>query len=146
MSKCQPGETVREHYAHGGTLSDPLPGEDLITPEHLLHASPLERFRLALPEAAGKAAQIVADNPGQFALLMAGTVVLTRVAARIVRPRTPLESVALMIVLQVGLPQLAMTAMARGWLKFRLRDDDGNLISFIPGEVEPDAPPATPQA
>ena len=36
--KCPPDETVREHYAHGGKLSDaPLPDEDLTTPEHLLH-------------------------------------------------------------------------------------------------------------
>lgn len=45
-SKCRPGETVREHYAHGGKISDPLPDEDLTTPEHLLHSDRLSLFGL----------------------------------------------------------------------------------------------------
>lgn len=109
--------------------------EDLATPEYLLHA-PVERFRLAVPDAVAEVARVVVDNPGQFALVIAGTVVLTRAAANIVRPRTPLQAVALMVVLQAGLPVLAKTAMDRGWLRFRVRDADGKLVPLVPGKAE----------
>jgi hypothetical protein len=53
---CKPDETVRQHFAHGGSIDDFDPGEDLTTPEWLLHVSP-SGFRLRAEELAGMAAQ-----------------------------------------------------------------------------------------
>lgn len=123
-------KTVREFVQRGGRFD-----EDLTAPEDELHAGPAERFRRTLPAAAAQVTQLVVDNPAQFALVIAGTVVTARAAFNIVRPRTPLEGLALMVVLQVGLPALATAAIDRGWLKFRVRDEDGNLIPLAPGDV-----------
>jgi hypothetical protein len=137
---CPPGETVREHYAHGGKLFD----EDLATPEHLLHGiSRIEQLRQGLPEAVGRMAQVVADNPGQFALILAGTVVASQVAFNLMKPRSVGQALALMIVLNVGLPKLAAAAIERGWITFRVRDADGNLVPLVIGKADA---PAAPQA
>jgi hypothetical protein len=99
----------------------------------------IERIRQDLPETVGKIAQVVVDNPGQMALIAAATVVLTRAAANIVRPRTPLEGLALLVVLNIAMPKLAMMAAERGWLAFKTRDQDGKLIPLVFGKCE-DAP------
>jgi hypothetical protein len=138
MSKtCPEGETVREHYAHGGHLFD----DDLTTPEHLLHGSRIEQLRVQVPVLAEKLTQLVVDNPAQFALLFAGGIVLGRVAGRMVRPRTALEGLALMTVLQAGVPLLATQAIERGWIRFKVRDEDGQLVPLIPGKALRDAAP-----
>lgn len=98
--------------------------------------SRLEEFRQLAPIAACEFTQLVVDNPAQFALITAGSVVAMRAAVNIVRPRTPLQGLALMVVLQAGLPVLARTAMDRGWLRFRVRDADGNLVPLVPGKAE----------
>lgn len=62
---CKPGETVREHYAHGGKFDDfpvadaPSGDEDLITPKHVLH---LNLPRLSLEQAGALAGRIMADT------------------------------------------------------------------------------------
>lgn len=55
--KCPPAETVREHYAHGGTILDAALGDDLTTPEHLLHAPAVRPM-----QAAGNMLQEMARN------------------------------------------------------------------------------------
>jgi|SRR5450755_996615 hypothetical protein len=51
---CPKGETVREHWAHGGGIDDlPSADEDLTTPEHLLHLPRLDPERLATGIARG---------------------------------------------------------------------------------------------
>jgi hypothetical protein len=107
-------------------------------------AGRIEQLREQLPGTVAKVTQVVVDNPGQFALITAGTVVLYRAALNLVRPRTPLEAAALLVVLQIGLPKLAMAAVDRGWLTFRIRDADGRLIPLITGKVEGDGPVPAP--
>jgi hypothetical protein len=96
----------------------------------------IERLQRELPEVAAKVVQAVVDNPAQFALLGAGTIVATRAAMNIMRPRSAFEALALMVVLQIGLPKLALMAVERGWITFRVRDIDGNLVPLVPGKAE----------
>jgi hypothetical protein len=92
----------------------------------------VEEFRQNLPATMERVTQLVVDNPGQFALLVAGDIVLTRVVMNLVRPRTAAEGLAVMVVLAAGLPLLAGHAVSRGWLRFRVRDEDGNLVPLEP--------------
>lgn len=80
-------------------------------------------------------AQVVVDNPGQVAAVAAATIVLTRAAVNAVRPRTAVEGLALMLVLQLAVPKLAQLAVERGYLRFRVRDADGKLVPMVPGKV-----------
>lgn len=91
----------------------------------------LEQLREDLPEAAANITQLVVDNPAQFALMTAGTIVIARAAFNIVRPRTLLEALALAVVLQIGLPQAALAAIDHGWLKFKVRDAHGCLVPMV---------------
>jgi hypothetical protein len=91
----------------------------------------------ALPEAVQRVTQVLVDNPGQFALIAAGTLVAARAAMNIVRPRTPLQALALFVVLEVGLPKAVMLAAEKGWLTFRVRDEDGQLVPLVIGEKCP---------
>ncbi|HUY44223.1 MAG TPA: hypothetical protein VMV92_00640 [Streptosporangiaceae bacterium] len=94
----------------------------------------IEKYRQSIPLAVKGMAQVMVDNPGQFALLAAGTIVATRAAANLVRPRTAVQALALGIVLQMGLPVLAMEAVKRGWVRIRVRDADGCLVPLaFPG-------------
>lgn len=101
----------------------------------------IERYRRAIPEAVAGLTEIVVDNPGQCTLLLAGSVVLSRAAFRIVQPRTALQGLALAVVLQVGIPALATQAMERGWLRLRVRDADGCLVPLAV-KNDPGADPA----
>lgn len=106
--------------------------------------SRLENYRRQIPEAAAEVTQVIVDNPGQFALMVAGMVVLSKAAKNIVRPRNAVEALALAVVLQVGLPMLAGEAVRRGWLKLRVRDEHGYLIPLETRETahDPGADPA----
>jgi hypothetical protein len=95
-----------------------------------------EAMRKVLPGTVAGMTQVVIDNPGQFALVMAGGMVAARAAFNLVKPKTPLECLALAVVLQVGLPMLAMKSVERGWLKFRTRDADGNLVPLVTGRQD----------
>lgn len=97
---------------------------------------PLEQFRRRLPDAVGKMAEVVVDNPGQIALIAAGSMVAAKMALNLMKPRTPGEAIALFIVLQVVLPRLAWACVEKGWITFRVRDDDGNLIPLVIGEAK----------
>lgn len=80
--KCVPNETVRDHYAHGGSFED-MPGEDLITPEHLLHG-----LRPAVADIAHDALdQVLTDfRRPEFRAGLGATVLMT---ALLVRTRLP---------------------------------------------------------
>lgn len=122
--KAKPGETVREYIERTGPLDD----EWLASLDPLCRSGRLDEIRDRLPAAAARFTELIVDNPAQFGLLIAGTIVVTRAAVNIVRPRTPLEAFALMVVLQIGLPLLATKALERGWLQLQVRDEDGQLV------------------
>jgi len=94
----------------------------------------LETARRQLPGAVLRITEFVVDNPGQCALLAAGTVVVTAMARNLVKPRTVLEMLALHAVLTASAPLVAEQVVKRGWLTFRVRDADGNLITVHPEE------------
>ena len=96
----------------------------------------LEQFRQKIPGTIGQMAQIVVDNPGQFALITAGTMVAAQMAVNLMKPRTPGQALALFIVLQVTLPKLAWAAVEKGWITFRVRDCDGQLVALMTGEAK----------
>ena len=127
MSKrCPPGETVREHYAHGGKLFD----EDLTTPEHLLHRprGQLAQLREDLPDGMKAMTQFVLDNPVGVGVTVAGTLVLSRIAFNAVKPRTAVQGVALLVVLEFVAPWLLKQAIGHGVISFKLRDGEGGFV------------------
>ena len=100
----------------------------------------LEQARRRLPVLAAAATEIVVDNPAMFAGVVAGTIVLTRAAVRIVRPRSLLEVLALVVVLELTIPQLARVAIERGLLPpVKVRDADGRLVRLADLEGGPGA-------
>jgi hypothetical protein len=92
-------------------------------------AARLARLRGELPGAAQALTQFVVDNPAQVAVTAAGVVVAQRVAFNLVRPRTPLQGVALVIVMEVLTPWLLRQAIEHEVISFRLRDGDGGFVS-----------------
>lgn len=96
---------------------------------------PLDEVRDALPVIAGRVTELIVDNPAQFGLMIAGSMVATRVAMNLVRPRNAAEALALMVVLNVGLPALGMHAIRKGWLKFKIRDENGCLVPLEPSDA-----------
>ena len=104
----------------------------------------LDDARRQAPAAAAAAAQLVVDNPAQFAVLTAAAIVLTKTAFRIVRPRSLLEAAALLLVLEVAAPRLVTAAIDRGWVTIRIRDAHGCLVPLERGlgyEIGDDDPP-----
>lgn len=87
----------------------------------------VEQMRKRVPEAIRELAQVTVDNPGQIAVVFAGTVVMTRVVANLMRPRGPLEFLALAVTCQAAGTYLAAKAVDAGLLRFRLRGPDGEL-------------------
>jgi hypothetical protein len=104
-------------------------GPDPLTPGRLER---LDDAVQKLPGAIGQITQVVIDNPGQMALIACGTIVATRAAINIVRPRTALEALALMVFLQIAIPRAAIAAIDKGWLTIRIRDDGGRLVPLEP--------------
>jgi len=90
------------------------------------------------PATAAEVTQVIIDNPFPMLAIGAGTVVAVRLAGNLVRPRTALEALALMAILQLTLPKLAHMAIDRGWLTFRVRDLEGRLVPVVHGKAERD--------
>lgn len=88
----------------------------------------VEQVRRRVPETVRNVVQVVVDNPGQVAVVFAGTVVMTRVVANLMRPRGPLEFLALAITCQAAGTYLAAKAVDAGLLRFRVRGPDGELL------------------
>lgn len=137
--KPLPGETVREFVERGGSFSAQLPDggldglmpdEDITTPEHLLHAGRGRQLLAALPGAAKLLTEFAVDNPGQCAVMMAGTVVATRLIVRAVRPSTPLEALATIVVANVAIPYVLTELVRRDVVSFRVRGPDGSYVQL----------------
>lgn len=88
----------------------------------------VEQARRRVPEVVRDVVQVAVDNPGQVAVVFAGSVVMTRVLANLMRPRGPLEFLALVITAQAAGTYLAARAVDAGLLRFRLRGPDGELL------------------
>lgn len=93
----------------------------------------LEAARRAIPRAAAEVAQLAVDNPAQCGLILAGSFVAARVLLNLVRPRTPLEALAVLAVAQAAVPLLAGKLVEKGVIRLRVRDEHGNLVPLIPG-------------
>jgi hypothetical protein len=87
----------------------------------------VEQVRRRVPETVKTVVQVAVDNPGQVAVIFAGSVVMTRVVANLMRPRGPLEFLALVITCQAAGTYLAARAVDAGLLRFRVRGPDGEL-------------------
>ena len=87
----------------------------------------LENARETLPESIGSAARVIVDNPKEFAVVAAGSFVLTRIACNAVQPRNPFEAGAVFLVSQLACVYLFGKAVDKGVLNFRLRDENGKL-------------------
>ena len=99
----------------------------------------IEEARAVLPKAVARMTQLVVDNPAQFAFAAAGSMVFAKILVNLVKPRTPLEALAVLVVAECATPFLLKGAIDRGYLKFRVRDADGNLVPLrLP--VDPDGP------
>lgn len=92
----------------------------------------IDRAAQQLPGAMATFTQLLVDNPAQFALVASGSFVITRAAVSIVRPRTPAQALALFVFLQLAMPKLAMAAVDKGWITFRVRDAEGCLVPLRP--------------
>jgi hypothetical protein len=88
----------------------------------------IERVRHRVPEVVREVTQVVVDNPGQVAVVFAGSLVMTRVMANLMRPRSPLEFLALVITCQAAGTYLAARAVETGLLRFRVRGPDGEFL------------------
>ena len=91
-------------------------------------AERIEEARAVLPKAMATMTQLVVDNPAQFAFVAAGAMVTGKILVNLVKPRTPLEALAVLIVAECATPFLLKAAIDHGYLKFRIRDPDGNLV------------------
>lgn len=89
--------------------------------------SRLAAARGAAPETARRIVQLAADNPAQVALLASGAYLAGGTAARLVRPRGPLELAALLLVLHAGIGWAIPRLLASGVIRLRVRDEDGWL-------------------
>jgi hypothetical protein len=96
-------------------------------------AGRVEMARREIPYAVQRLTQFAVDNPAQVALIAAAAIVVTAAARNIVRPKTLIEAVALMAVLDAGGALAAKQVFERGWLNFRVRDADGALVTVRPG-------------
>ena len=88
----------------------------------------VEQVRRRVPEGVKTVVQVAVDNPGQVAVVFAGSMVMTRVVANLMRPRGPLELLALMITCQAAGTFLAAKAVDAGLLRFRVRGPDGEFL------------------
>jgi len=91
--------------------------------------SRLAAVREQLPEAARQLAQLVADNPGQMAVLASGAYLSGAMAARIVRPRNLAEALALILVLDTAISWALPRLLESGVIRLRVRDAAGNADS-----------------
>jgi hypothetical protein len=98
--------------------------------------SKLEEFRGKLPEVVGTITQIIADNPVQFGICIAGGIVAAAAARNIVRPKTMVELLALEVVMQAAIPYAASYLVDSGIVPFRVRDQDGKLVPFEPKKLK----------
>lgn len=85
----------------------------------------------ALPQIIGEVTQVVADNPKEFGLIVAGSVVGARIMTNLVRPRTLFQAVCTAAITEVLLIAALGEAKKRGLITLRFRGPDGKL--YDPG-------------
>lgn len=85
--------------------------------------SQLAAAREAAPEAARRLVEVIADNPGQCAVLAAGGYVAAALAVRALRPRGLLDLLALAIVLDAAAGWAAGALIESGVITLRIRDE-----------------------
>lgn len=83
--------------------------------------SRLDEVRDRLPGAASVATRFALDNAGPVAITLAGMLVLNQLAYRAVRPRTPVQALALAVVLIAAEPVMVQELVKRRVLKFTVR-------------------------
>lgn len=88
--------------------------------------SAVQRARARAPEAARRLVQVIADNPGQCAVLGAGGYVAAGLAVRAFRPRGLLDLIALAIVLDAAAGWAAGRLIESGFIQLRIRDAGDN--------------------
>ena len=89
----------------------------------------LAQLREDLPGAAKVMTQFVVDNPVGVSITIAGTLVVSRIAFNAVKPRSALQGVALLVVLNALTPWLLKQAIEHGVISFKLRDGEGGFVS-----------------
>ena len=89
----------------------------------------LAQLREELPGAAKVMTQFVVDNPVGVSVTVAGTLVVSRIAVNLVKPRSALQASALLVVLYALTPWLLRQAVERGVISFKLRDGEGGFVS-----------------
>lgn len=82
-----------------------------------------------LPELARGVTQLAVDNPTSLALLLSGAYLSGKVAAQIVRPRGPLECLALVLVVNAAVAYGAGRLVRSGVVPIRVRID-GELVEL----------------
>lgn len=87
------------------------------------------------PVAAAALTQLAVDNPGQLALMAAGSIVIAKVLVNAVRPRTLLEALATIVVADAAAVLLARKALDKGVIRLRVRDADGALVPLVTGSA-----------
>lgn len=93
-------------------------------------ADRLEATRKRAPELAGGLVALVVDNPAQFAVVVSGSYVVTRMMARAVRPYGPV-GVLMTAAASYGVCWWLMSeARRRGILEFRVRGPHGELVTL----------------
>ncbi len=90
----------------------------------------LGETRENLPEMIGGMARVVIDNPREFAIVGATGYVTTRALMNLVRPRGPAGDLATAVIGYALSTVMLKAARDRGYLVFRVRDLDGNLVSL----------------
>lgn len=100
----------------------------------------VEQGRRTAPAMAAVLTEILVDNPAPFALVAAGGIVLGRAALSIVRPRNMLEALAVLAVVEFATPVLIRKAIDAGYLRFRIRNELGELVPFIPPGLDASGP------
>ena len=91
--------------------------------------SQLAQLREELPDGMKYVTQFVLDNPVGVGVTVAGTLVVSRIGFNLVKPRSAVQGVALLVVLNMLTPWLLKQAIERGVISFRLRDGEGGFVS-----------------
>lgn len=97
-----------------------------------------------LPDTAHDFTQFVLDNPGQSLVMVSGSIILTRALANLVRPRNPIEALALLVVIETLAIFGATEIIKHGPIPFYVRDENGKRIKLVAGKVTDAPETATP--
>lgn len=97
----------------------------------------LEQLRENLPDVVGLAARLIVDNPQQMLAVACGSYVMTSALVNLVKPRGTAGFVACGIVSYGISTALTGELIRRGVLRFRVRDEEGQLVPLKANSDEP---------